>query len=66
MYSSEIDRLLKIRQYLISCSEYFEILSTSPQIQKVKYNPDKDSFYIETTDNYNFDFRISFDKGRKR
>ena len=58
MYSSEIDRLLKIRQNLITCSEYFEILSTSPQIDHVKYNPNDDTTEMYTNDNYHFKIKI--------
>ena len=60
MYSHEIERLLKIRQYLISCSEYFEILSTSPQIDHVKYNGNNDEIEIHTNDNYHFKVKIKY------
>lgn len=52
MYSWEIDRLLKIKQNVISIGEYFEILSTSPQINHVKY--ENDYYTIETDDKYKF------------
>lgn len=58
MYSHEIERLLKIRNYVVTCSEYFEIISTSPQIKHVKYNPNDDSTTIETEDNYKFKLYI--------
>ena len=58
MYSFEIERLLKIRNYLITCSEYFEILSTSPQINHVKYNPDEDTTEISTEDGKSFKVKI--------
>ena len=56
IYSWEIDRLLKIKQNVISIGEYFEILSTSPQINHVKY--DNDYYIIETDDKYNFKVKI--------
>lgn len=52
MYSQEIDDLLKIKQNILSVSEYFEILSTSPQINHVKY--ENDYYTIETDDRYKF------------
>lgn len=58
MYSWEIDRLLKIRNYLISTSEYFEIISTSPQITNVKYDPFEKNFKIKTEDKYEFKVKI--------
>lgn len=60
MYSHEIDRLLKIRQNIISCAEYLEILSTSPQINYVKYDHYEDKFKIKTEDNYEFKVKIKY------
>ena len=58
MYSHEIDRLLKIKQNIISTSEYFEILSTSPQIDHIKYNQQEDKIEIDTKDNYHFKIKV--------
>lgn len=58
MYSHEIERLLKIRQFIISYNEYCEILMTSPQINHVKYNDKDDTFNIKTDDRYDFKFKI--------
>lgn len=58
MYSWEIDRLLKIRQNIITCSEYFEIISTSPQITNVKYDPFQNTTEMKTSDNYDFKVKI--------
>ena len=56
MYSWEIDQLLKIKHYIISVSEYCEIMSTSPQIIDVKY---KDGmFKFITNDNYEFKVKV--------
>lgn len=52
MYSHEIEQLLKIKQNIISVSEYLEILSTSPQINHIKY--DNGGYQINTDDNYKF------------
>lgn len=56
MYSQEIDDLLKIKQNILSVSEYFEILATSPQINHVKY--DNDYYIIETDDRYKFKVKV--------
>lgn len=58
MYSHEIERLLKIRNYVISTSEYFEILSTSPQITNVKYDTGNDTIQIKTDDKYDFKIKV--------
>lgn len=58
MYSWEIDRLLKIKQNIISTSEYFEIISTSPQIEHIKYNAYNDTTEIKTDDKYHFKFKV--------
>lgn len=58
MYSHEIERLMKIKNYIINYSDYFEILNTSPQINFVKYNYNDDTFNIKTKDNYDFNFKI--------
>lgn len=52
MYSHEIEELLKIKQNILSISEYLEILSTSPQVNHVKYN--NGCYEIETDDRYKF------------
>lgn len=56
MYSKEIENLLKIKQNVISTSEYFEILNTSPQINHVKY--DNGCYQIETDDRYKFKVKV--------
>lgn len=56
MYSHEIDRLLKIKQNIITVKEYFEILNTSPQINHVKY--DNGTYEINTEDKYNFKVHV--------
>jgi len=58
MYSHEIKQLLELRNYLISNKEYFNIISTSPQINYIKYDNYNDNFYISTDDRYNFKFKV--------
>lgn len=58
MYSSEIANLLRIRNYLISNKEYFNICSTSPQIKSIAFQPNTQDFYISTKDNYDFNFKV--------
>lgn len=58
MYSHEIERLLKIKQYILSYNDYANIITTSPQINNVKYNKDNDTFEIKTDDKYNFKFKV--------
>ena len=56
MYSYEIENLLKLRNYLISNKEYFNICKTSPQIKRISY--DNDDFRIQTSDNYDLHFKV--------
>lgn len=58
MFSWEIDRLIKIKQDVITCSEYLEILSTSPQINHIKYDAYEDKVEINTNDDYSFKVKI--------
>lgn len=55
MYSHEIENLLKLRGYLVSVKEYYEICN-SPQVDHIKYEDGK--FKIWTNDGYNFILRI--------
>ena len=56
MYSEEIKYLLQLRNELITINEYIKIVSTSPQINHIKY--EDNYFKISTDDNYNFKFKI--------
>ena len=58
MYSWEIEQLLKLRNYVLSVKEYFDLCDNSPQIVRVTYNPYEDSFLIKTSDNYEFKFKV--------
>lgn len=58
MYSHEIEKLLKIRNYLISSQEYLNIMKTSPQINAVKYNPYSNDFETWTNDNYYWKYKV--------
>lgn len=63
MYSHEIERLLKIKQYILSYNDYADIITTSPQINNIKYEPYDDTFNIKTDDRYDFKFKVK--KGEK-
>ena len=58
MYSWEIQKLLELRNYVLSVKEYFDLCDNSPQIVRVTYNPYEDSFLIKTSDNYEFKFKV--------
>lgn len=62
MYSNEIEKLLKLRNYLVSVQEYLEIIK-SPQIDHIKY--ENEVFKIWTTDGYNFTLKIRRDNGKR-
>lgn len=60
MYSWEIDNYLRTRDWEVTRYEYLYItdILSNPQIRKIKYDAFNDSFYMETSDGYNWIFRI--------
>ena len=62
MYSYEIEKLLKLRNYLVSMQEYLEIVK-SPQIDHIKY--DNGLFYLWTNDGYSFALKIRRENGKR-
>lgn len=68
MYSDEIERLLKLRNYLISNEEYEKAFDTkiSTQIRHIKYDPCKDEFSATTKEDNgeerNFNFKVYYKK----
>ena len=56
MYSHEIEKLIELKQHLISIYEYCEIIRTSPQIDHVLY--ENEQFNLFTTDDYHFKYKI--------
>ena len=56
MYSHEIEWLVKIKQNELTIAEYLNILSSSPQINHVKY--ENDYYTIETDDRYKFKVKV--------
>lgn len=52
MYSYEIDKTLKFRNYNIDSETYIDICNTSQQISRVKYDPYDSKYEIWTNDNY--------------
>lgn len=55
MYSYEIEKLLELRNNLVSLKEYEQIIK-SPQVDHVLYK--NQQFYIWTTDGYQFKLQI--------
>lgn len=55
MYSYEIERLLKIKDNLVTLKEYIKICD-SEQIDHIKY--EKNKFKIWTNDEYYFEFKL--------
>lgn len=52
MYSYEIDQTIKSHNYNIDSELYINICNTSPQISRVKYDPNDNKYEILTKDNY--------------
>lgn len=58
MYSHEIQRILEENNYNIDSETYIDICQNSPQICHVKYDTFQDNFLIETSDGYQFYFKV--------
>ncbi|MCI8346637.1 MAG: hypothetical protein HFJ12_01640 [Bacilli bacterium] len=60
MYSHEIEQLLKLRKFLLSREEYLKVIDPkkNTQISFAKYDSQNDNFEVNTTDNYNFKFKV--------
>lgn len=58
MYSHEIERLLKIKNYIINNEDYLNILLSSPQINFIEYNGYDDKIHIKTDDRYDFKTKV--------
>jgi len=58
MFTWEIQKLMELKNYLLTSQEYLTICKTSPQIREVKYDPYQDNFMIETEENYKVYFKV--------
>ena len=58
MYSYEIQQLMELKNYLLRVEEYLYVLETSPQIERCTYNAYNDNYYMKTTDDYQWNFRV--------
>lgn len=58
MYSEEINKLLKLKNYILEYNEYIKMCKDSPQISMVKYNSFEDKIEIWTKDNYYAKFKV--------
>ena len=55
MYSYEIEKLLKLKNGLVTLKDYLEIIK-SPQIDHIKY--ENDTFFLWSNDGYSFKMKI--------
>ena len=55
---SEIDDILKKRNYCLPSHLYFKIVDNSSQICQVKYDAYSDKYSIHTDDGYHWEVRI--------
>lgn len=58
MNSNEIEELLKLKNDILEVKDYIDIITTSPQIIRINYNHDENSFDLLTSDNYKFKIKI--------
>ena len=63
MYSWEINNVIERKSGVISPQEYLQItdIRKNPQISRVKYNPYDDSFFIATTDGFNWTVKVKIE-----
>lgn len=60
MYSYEIKNALSENGYCIDSKSYDFICRTSPQINHIKYEPYSDYFFIDTNDDFHFQFKVYY------
>ena len=65
MYSWEIDKILNENNFAINAETYIQIISTSPQINHIKYQAFGDYFEIWTDDRYEWKFKVIMQKTNK-
>ena len=58
MYSSEIDDIMKKRNYCLPSRLYQMIVDNSSQICRVKYDAFSDKFSIWTSDGYYWEIKV--------
>ena len=58
MYSHEIEKLLKMKNYLINVQDYIKIVESS-QVNEVDYKGSNE-FNVSTNDGYSFSFKIVY------
>jgi hypothetical protein len=61
MYSEEIDRILKQHGFNISNRIYTDICNGSNQITVVKYNPYESAFNMQTSDGWEWNFKVYYE-----
>ena len=58
MFSWEIDKILNENNFAINAETYIQIISTSPQINHIKYQAFGDYFEVWTDDRYCWKFKV--------
>ena len=58
MFQWEIDKILSENNFAINAETYIQIISTSPQINHIKYQAFGDYFEIWTDDRCEWKFRV--------
>ena len=62
MYQWEIDKILNENSFEINAETYIQIISTSPQINHIKYQAFGDYFEVWTDDRYEWKFKVIMQK----
>ena len=60
MYSWEIEKLIREKEFLLDIKDCLEVTdpTKNPQVSHVKYDSSDDSIELDTSDNYHFKFKI--------
>lgn len=60
MYSHEIEKFIKEKNYILDKDEYKKIFNVdnNPQIVQMKYDSYNDDFEMKTSDNYYFKVKV--------
>ena len=67
MYTWEIEKLLQLKNYIINEKDYLDIITTSPQIRRIKYDAYNDTIenWTKESDNSTKYFKYKVKKRTK-
>lgn len=69
MYSQELENFIKSRNYVLGGDDLSKVISPleNPQINRITYHPENNSYSISTSDNFFFNFKaMSYEEAKEK